>query len=64
MFSQFDQKQNFRIDVSQIINRLSKCKNRKVKFKSDTTQIMKFSIKDFFSKMTKFVGNCRFGHIY
>ena len=64
MFSQFDQKQNFRIDVSQIINRLSKCKNRKVKFKSDTTQTMTFSIKDFFSNMTKFMGNCGFGHIY
>ena len=35
-----------------------------MKFKSDTTQTMKFSIKDFFSNMTKFTGNCGFGHIY
>ena len=54
----------FPIYVSQIFNRLSKCKNRKMKFKSDTTQTMKFSIKDFFCNMTKFTGNCGVGHIY
>ena len=29
-----------------------------------TAQKMKFSIKDFFSNMTKSVGNCEFVHIY
>ena len=50
------QKQNFPIHVSQIINRLPK--------KSDTTQTMKFSSIDFFGNVTKFAGNCKFGHIY
>ena len=29
-----------------------------------TTQRMKFSIKDFFSKCDQTAGNCGFGHIY
>ena len=29
-----------------------------------TTQKIKFSIKDFFSKMTKSAENCGLGHIY
>ena len=62
--SQFGQKENFPIYVSQIINRLSKCIKRNVEFKSSTTQTLKFSIKDFFSSVTKFAGNCGFGHIY
>ena len=31
---------------------------------SVTAQRMKFLIKDFFTKSTKSVGNCGFGHIY
>ena len=34
-----------------------------MKFKSDITQTMKFSTRDFFSNMTKVTGNCGFGHI-
>ena len=29
-----------------------------------TVEKMKFSIKDFFSNVTKSAGNCGFGHIY
>ena len=33
-------------------------------WKTITSQRMKFSIKDFFSKSDQIAGNCGFGHIY
>ena len=43
---------------------LKKKKKKKKKIRNNTAQKAKFSITDFFSKVTKYTGSHGFGHIY